>query len=42
MYQKSLLITRSGFIGSGKFGGKWSGDNNSNRRFMELSISHMI
>ena len=39
---RSMLVTRSTFVGSGKSTGRWLGDNGSTWRDMQLSIIGML
>ena len=42
MIDMPLIITRNTYVGSGKFGGHWAGDNESTWRFLRLSIGSLF
>ena len=40
--KRQLIISRDSFVGHGKYGSIWTGDNDSNERDMELSINQIM
>jgi alpha-glucosidase (family GH31 glycosyl hydrolase) len=40
--QRTFIIERSSFAGMGKYGSRWLGDNFSQDRYMQLSVSGVM